>query len=71
VAHPNRRGTATSTYLTSLDLGMGIGMLSTGFIASVSSLSAAYLVGAFCCLLSLFVYLLYAKPSYEKYRIEN
>jgi hypothetical protein len=50
---------------------MGIGMLSTGFIASVSSLSAAYLVGAFCCLLSLFVYLLYAKPSYEKYRIEN
>ena len=33
VAPHNMRGTATSTYLTSFDLGVGIGMLSAGFIA--------------------------------------
>ena len=34
VAPHHMRGTATSTYLTSFDFGMGIGMLSAGFIAT-------------------------------------
>lgn len=64
-----RRGTATSTYLTSFDLGVGLGMLSAGFIASFLNLSAAYLVGAFCCLASLGVYLRWVKASYEKNKL--
>lgn len=66
VAPHNRRGTATSTYLTSFDLGVGIGMLSAGFISSRYNLATTYLVGSFACLLSLIVYLLYAKPAYER-----
>jgi MFS family permease len=66
VAPHNMRGTATSTYLTSFDLGVGIGMLSAGYISSSISLAAAYLTGAGCCLLALFTYLWLAKPSYEK-----
>lgn len=69
VAPHNMRGTATSTYLTSFDLGVGIGMLSAGFIASHASLAMSYLVGAALCLLSLFVYIRYVKPSYEKYKL--
>ena len=63
------RGTATSTYLTSFDMGVGIGMLSAGFIASCLSLSAAYLAGSACCLFSLLVYFRWVKPSYERNRL--
>ncbi len=68
VAPHNRRGTATSTYLTSFDLGVGAGMLAAGFIAARFSLSAAYLAGAGCCILSLLVYLRWARPSYERHK---
>ena len=66
VAPNNRRGTATSTYLTSFDLGVGIGMLSAGFISSHFNLATAYLTGAATCFFSLVVYLFYAKPAYER-----
>lgn len=69
VAPHNMRGTATSTYLTSFDLGVGIGMLSAGFIASCAGLATAYGVGAGCCLASLGVYLRWVKPSYEKHKL--
>lgn len=68
VAPHNRRGTATSTYLTSFDLGVGAGMLAAGFIAARFSLSASYLAGAGCCLLSLAVYLRWVRPSYERHK---
>ncbi|MDH6357604.1 MFS transporter [Parabacteroides sp. PF5-9] len=66
VAPHNMRGTATSTYLTSFDLGVGIGMLLAGFIASQIYMAMAYLVGAACCLLSLFVYIFRVRASYER-----
>ena len=69
VAPHNMRGTATSTYLTSFDLGVGIGMLSAGFIASCAGLAVAYGVGAGCCLASLGVYLRWVRPSYEKHKL--
>lgn len=71
VAPHNMRGTATSTYLTSFDLGVGTGMLTAGFISSHYNLSTAYLVGSFTCLLSLLVYVFRAKPIYEKDKIIN
>lgn len=69
VAPHNLRGTATSTFLTSLDLGVGVGTLLAGFIASRASLSMAYGVGAGCCLLSLLVYLRFVRASYEKHKL--
>lgn len=69
VATHSMRGTATSTYLTSFDLGVGIGMLSAGFIASYAGLAVAYSMGAVCCLLSLGVYVYWVKPSYERNRL--
>lgn len=55
LAPNSQRGTATSTYLTSWDVGLGIGMLSGGYIAEIASFRAAYLLGisdcSFCYLL--------------------
>ncbi|MDO4756343.1 MAG: MFS transporter [Parabacteroides sp.] len=69
VAPHNRRGTATSTFLTSFDMGVGIGMLVTGFIASQWSLAAAYGVGSVCCFCSLVVYCFFVITSYEKNKL--
>ena len=69
VAPHSLRGTATSTYLTSFDVGVGIGMLLAGFISAHISLSTAYLFGSLCCVASLFVYWHWTKASYERNKI--
>lgn len=69
VAPPVMRGTATSTYLTSFDLGVGIGMFAAGFIAARFNLSSAYFAGSFCCLASLVVYLRWVRTSYDKNKL--
>lgn len=69
VAPHHLRGTATSTFLTSLDLGVGAGSLLAGLVASYTSLSVAYLLGAVCCIGSLCVYVRWVIASYEKYRL--
>ena len=69
VAPHSRRGTATSTYLTSFDFGMGIGMLLGGFIAERANLSVSFLFGAISCLASLLVYILLVRSSYDRNRL--
>ncbi len=46
LAPNSQRGTATSTYLTSWDVGIGIGMLLGGYIGEISTFDKAYLFGA-------------------------
>ena len=53
LAPNNQRGTATSTYLTSWDVGIGIGMLAGGYIAEVSTFDKAYLFGACLTIVSM------------------
>ncbi len=55
LAPNSQRGTATSTYLTSWDVGLGIGMLTGGFIAEIASFKYAYLFGA-CLTVASLVY---------------
>lgn len=42
LAPNNQRGTATSTYLTSWDVGIGIGLTAGGYIAQITSFDMAY-----------------------------
>ena len=65
----SQRGTAMGTYFTAYDLGIGIGMLTAGFISSRWVLSAAYLTGAFSCLCALITYLIWTKSSYERHKM--
>ena len=66
LAPNSQRGTATSTYLTSWDVGLGIGMLSGGYIAEIASFRAAYLFGAFLTVVSVIYFHFKAGPHFLK-----
>ncbi|HNX88287.1 MAG TPA: MFS transporter [Paludibacteraceae bacterium] len=57
MATHDRRGTASSTYLTGFDVGNGIGMLTGGYIISLWSFQTLYIIAAATCLLGIIVYL--------------
>ncbi len=69
LAPHNQRGTATSTYLTSWDVGLGIGMLAGGYISEVSSFDTAYLIGAFLTILSTIYFHCKVSPHYHKNKL--
>ena len=67
---PNiQRGTATSTYLTSWDVGIGIGMLTGGYIAEVSTFDKAYLFGACLTIVSMLYFNIKVTPHYHKNKL--
>lgn len=69
LAPNNQRGTATSTYLTSWDVGIGIGMLTGGYIADISTFDKAYLFGACLTILSALYFNLKVSPHYHKNKL--
>lgn len=69
LAPNNQRGTATSTYLTSWDLGIGIGMLTGGYIAEIASFRISYLFGAALTVISLFYFQFKAGPHFNKNKL--
>lgn len=69
LAPNNQRGTATSTYLTSWDVGIGIGMLTGGYIAEVSSFDKAYLFGACLTIISMLYFNGKVTPHYHKNKL--
>ena len=67
---PNQqRGTATSTYLTSWDVGIGIGMLLGGYIAEISTFKTAYLFGAILTIVSLCYFHGKVAPHFQRNRL--
>lgn len=66
LAPNSQRGTATSTYLTSWDVGIGIGMLTGGYIAEVSTFDKAYLFGACLTIVSTLYFNGKVAPNYHK-----
>lgn len=69
LAPNNQRGTATSTYLTSWDVGIGIGMLTGGYIAEVSTFDKAYLFGACLTIISMLYFNGKVPPHYHKNKL--
>ena len=64
-----QRGTATSTYLTSWDLGLGIGIFSGGMLAEHFSFSTAYLVASAVVLVSFIFFVLAVAPHYQRNKV--
>lgn len=64
LAPNSQRGTATSTYLTSWDVGIGIGMLVGGYIAEIATFRMAYFFGAALTVVSLLYFRLKAAPHF-------
>ncbi len=67
---PNtKRGTATSTYLTSWDVGISLGLLIGGWIASITSFDHAYMLGTGVCILSFLYFHYQVAPHYERNKL--
>jgi MFS family permease len=67
LAHSSRRGVATATFLSTLDIGIGIGSLIVGFIGADIGYSALYFYFSILGLLGIFVYyFLHGKTSRKK-----
>lgn len=69
LAPNSQRGTATSTYLTSWDVGIGIGMIAGGYIAEVSSFHQAYLFGACLTVISTLYFNTRVAPHFHRFRL--
>lgn len=70
LAPNSQRGTATSTYLTSWDVGIGIGLMIGGSIAQeFGGFDYAYLAGACLTVLSAFFFHLKAGPHFDRNKL--
>lgn len=65
LAPNNQRATATSTYLTAWDVGIGIGILTSGFIAHIFTFYMVYLAGSVLCVVSLAYFVRKVTPHYN------
>jgi len=70
LAPHNRRATASSTYLTSWDLGIGLGLFLGGYLGEISSYAMAFLIGAVMVFVSAGLFSVVTIPHFKrnKYR---
>ena len=66
LARHDQRATATSTYLTAWDVGIGIGVTLSGVIAQHFTFYMVYLVGSAICVVSLLIFTLKVTPHYYR-----
>ncbi|MDD4921164.1 MAG: MFS transporter [Bacteroidales bacterium] len=69
LASNNRRATASSTYLTSWDVGIGIGLVMGGNMAELSGFPMTYFVGAVLVALSVVYFATVVTPHFNRYRL--
>jgi predicted MFS family arabinose efflux permease len=65
----NQRGTANSTYLTSFDVGIGIGMLMGGYISAHTSMAMVYVASASLCIIAVIYNIVITIPVYNKRKL--
>jgi len=66
---PQRRGAANSTLFSGLDLGIGIGMLLTGYLAHSIGLPHTYLIYGLLNVVALAYFIIFTLPHYRKHLI--
>ena len=69
LAPNNQRGTATSTYLTSWDIGIGLGISTGGYIAEHFAFDSVYLFGSILCVASMVFFNLYVGPHFHRNKV--
>lgn len=69
LAPNSQRGTATSTYLTSWDVGIGIGLVAGGYIAQYLSFDMAFFFGGCLTVVSLVYFRAKVTPHYHKNKL--
>jgi MFS family permease len=66
---PQRRGAANSTLFSGLDLGIGLGMLLTGYLAHSIGLPRTYLIYGFLNVVALVYFIVFTLPHYQKHLV--
>ena len=69
LAPNNQRATATSTYLTAWDVGIGIGIATSGVIAHYFTFYMVYLIGSVLCLVSMIYFNAKVTPHYNRNKL--
>lgn len=69
LAPNNQRATATSTYLTSWDLGIGFGIVLSGIVAEHFGFAAVYFCGGVLCIVSTAYFNRIVTPHYKKNKL--
>jgi predicted MFS family arabinose efflux permease len=67
VVAPDKRGAANSTFLTGLDLGIGLGSVLTGVLSEPLGLAWTYRSAAILALGGLLYFLVVSLPHYQKW----
>ena len=71
LAHHNQRGSATATYLSAWDLGLGLGVWAGGALAQRYSFGFGYCVADVVLLLGLVYFVSVVVPHYKRNIVEN
>ncbi|MDR0419631.1 MAG: MFS transporter, partial [Prevotellaceae bacterium] len=69
LAHHNQRGTASSTYMTSWDVGIGIGLFLGGHVSQRVGFPSIYILGAFLGLISYVLSTKIAAPYFHQHKL--
>lgn len=69
LAEHNQRGTANSTYLTSWDLGVGLGVLIGGGIADMSDYTTAYICSLVILFIGYFFFRYISAPYFARHKL--
>ena len=67
----NQRATAISSYLTSWDIGIGLGMIISGTIAQISHFGYVYILGGFLAIVSTVYFIIKVTPHYKRNKIDD
>lgn len=69
LAPNNQRGTATSSYLTAWDVGVGLGIFSGGIIAQYLSFAWVYFFGTGLCIVSMIYFNRVVTPHFQRNKL--
>jgi MFS family permease len=69
MAPNNRRATASSTYLTSWDIGIGGGLLLGGCLSGIKSFSFAFIIGTIFVYIAVILFVFVVAPHFEKNKL--
>ncbi|TDF94805.1 MFS transporter [Paenibacillus piri] len=71
LAHPDRRGAATASFMTAFDLGIGLGSIVLGWVSQYTGYPALFTVSAVCVCISLLIFIVFVRRLLQKHQEQH